>query len=107
MRECLRAFREVDDQLKAAQASLKPYIEVLNGLGEASVKKEHWGIEAASHSRQHPHYDQTNLIPQSTQSSFGEYISVPFFLLFQFVLTNINKMADHVVYFKTFIRLVT
>lgn len=79
LRECLRAFREVDDQLKAAQASLKPYIEVLNGLGEASVKKEHWGIEAASHSRQHPHYDQTNLIPQSTQSSFGEYISVTFF----------------------------
>ncbi|XP_056620707.1 uncharacterized protein si:ch211-245h14.1 [Triplophysa dalaica] len=76
LRECLRAFREVDDQLKAAQASLKPYIEVLNGLGEASVNKERWGIEAASHSRQHPHYDQTNSIPQSTQSSFEPSVKV-------------------------------
>ncbi|KAA0708404.1 hypothetical protein E1301_Tti005646 [Triplophysa tibetana] len=76
LRESLRAFREVDDQLKAAQASLKPYIEVLNGLGEASVNKEHWGREAASHSRQHPHYDQTNSIPQSTQSSIEPSVKV-------------------------------
>lgn len=73
LRECLQTFREVEEQLKAAQASLKPYIEVLNGLNEASVNKEQWGIETASHSRQYPHYDQTYLIPQSTQSSFGEY----------------------------------
>ncbi|KAI7799986.1 hypothetical protein IRJ41_020132 [Triplophysa rosa] len=76
LRECLRTFREVDDQLKAAQASLKPYIEVLNGFGEASVDKEHWGVEAASHSRQYPHYDQTSSIPQSTQSSFEPLVKV-------------------------------
>ncbi|XP_073672486.1 uncharacterized protein [Garra rufa] len=40
LKESLRAFREVEDQLKAAQASLKPYIEVLNRLIEEADRKE-------------------------------------------------------------------
>ncbi|XP_018941279.1 uncharacterized protein LOC109069034 isoform X1 [Cyprinus carpio] len=51
LKESLRAFRQLEDQLKAAQASLKPYIEVLNGLTEASARKEDWGIEGTSSRR--------------------------------------------------------
>ncbi|XP_051510326.1 uncharacterized protein LOC127415601 [Myxocyprinus asiaticus] len=40
LRESLWAFRKMEEQLKVAQASLKPSIDVLNSLMEASVKKD-------------------------------------------------------------------
>nr|XP_055041547.1 uncharacterized protein si:ch211-245h14.1 isoform X2 [Misgurnus anguillicaudatus] len=77
LRESLRTFREVEEQLKAAQASLKPYIEVLNGLNEAFVNKAHWGSEAASDSRQpQQHFGQTNSIPMNTPSFYEPSVKV-------------------------------
>ncbi|XP_051952525.1 uncharacterized protein si:ch211-245h14.1 [Xyrauchen texanus] len=40
LRESFGAFRDIEEQLKVAQASLKPYIDVLNSLMETSVEKE-------------------------------------------------------------------
>ncbi|XP_043075724.1 uncharacterized protein si:ch211-245h14.1 isoform X2 [Puntigrus tetrazona] len=40
LKESLRAFKQMEDQLKAAQASLKPYIEVLTSLSEAPARPE-------------------------------------------------------------------
>ncbi|XP_016326242.1 uncharacterized protein LOC107676244 isoform X2 [Sinocyclocheilus anshuiensis] len=51
LKESLRAFRQMEDQLKAAQASLKPYIEVLNSLTEPSARKEDWDKEGTSSRR--------------------------------------------------------
>ncbi|TRY98108.1 hypothetical protein DNTS_028470 [Danionella cerebrum] len=46
--ESLMAFRDLDQQLKAAQASLKPYIEVLISLSEGLARKEQRGYEGTS-----------------------------------------------------------
>ncbi|XP_058611264.1 uncharacterized protein si:ch211-245h14.1 isoform X2 [Onychostoma macrolepis] len=54
LKESLRAFRQMEDQLKAAQASLKPYIEVLNSLTEASTRREDWDKEGTSSKRTFP-----------------------------------------------------
>ncbi|XP_067274008.1 uncharacterized protein si:ch211-245h14.1 [Pseudorasbora parva] len=67
LKESLRAFREMEEQLKAAQASLKPYIEVLNSLAEASAKKEHWDTEETS-SRRFP--SQADLKSPSIMTPF-------------------------------------
>lgn len=72
LRESLRTFREVEEQLKAAQASLKLYIEVLNGLNEAFVDKAHWGSEATLDSRQPPHFGPANSIPMNMPSFYVE-----------------------------------
>ncbi|ROL53646.1 hypothetical protein DPX16_11255 [Anabarilius grahami] len=61
LKESLQAFREMEEQLKATQAFLKPYIEVLNSLTEASARKEHWDTEGTSSRGKFPSPSQTDL----------------------------------------------
>ncbi|XP_042633999.1 uncharacterized protein LOC109053771 isoform X2 [Cyprinus carpio] len=69
LNESLRAFRDVEDQLKAAQASLKPYIEVLNSLTEASSRQEKWDTEGTSSRREFPSSFQTHMISPTIEPS--------------------------------------
>ncbi|KAK7151021.1 hypothetical protein R3I93_012079 [Phoxinus phoxinus] len=62
LKESLRAFREMEEQLKTTLASLKPYIEVMNSLTEASAKQELWeNPEGTSSRRKLPSSSQTDL----------------------------------------------
>lgn len=63
----------MEDQLKAAQASLKPYIEVLNSLTEASARKEDWDKEGTSSKRTFPSSSPTDMNSSTMQThTFGE-----------------------------------
>ncbi|XP_050994256.1 uncharacterized protein si:ch211-245h14.1 isoform X2 [Labeo rohita] len=61
LKESLRAFQEVENQLKAAQAVLKPYIEVLNSLIEVSARKEDKDAEGSPSRRKLPNSFQTDM----------------------------------------------
>ncbi|KAK7133782.1 hypothetical protein R3I94_015598 [Phoxinus phoxinus] len=62
LKESLRAFREMEEQLKTTLASLKPYIEVMNSLTEASAKQELWeDTKGTSSRRKLPSSSQTDL----------------------------------------------
>ncbi|XP_016378616.1 uncharacterized protein LOC107716634 [Sinocyclocheilus rhinocerous] len=76
LKESLRAFREVEDQLKAAQASLKPYIEVLNSFTEASARQEDWDTEGTSSRRKFPSSFQKDLTPPTIQTTFEPSVRV-------------------------------
>ncbi|NP_001313398.1 uncharacterized protein LOC563420 [Danio rerio] len=60
VKESLRAFREVDQQLKSAQASLKPYIDILSSLSEAPSRKEDWETERTSSRKKLPSPSHTS-----------------------------------------------
>ncbi len=63
----------MEDQLKAAQASLKPYIEVLNSLTDASARKEDWDKVETSNKRTFPSSFPTDMNSPTMQThSFGE-----------------------------------
>ncbi|XP_026146548.1 uncharacterized protein LOC113120745 isoform X1 [Carassius auratus] len=81
LKESLCAFRQMEDQLKAAQASLKPYIEVLNGFTEAYARKEDWDKEGTSSRRTFSSSFPTNMNPPTIQiPSFEPTVRVhPFF----------------------------
>ncbi|XP_059368362.1 uncharacterized protein si:ch211-245h14.1 isoform X2 [Carassius carassius] len=81
LKESLRAFRQMEDQLKAAQASLKPYIEVLNGFTEAYARKEDWDKEGTSSRRTFSSSFPTDMNPPTMQiHSFEPTVRVhPFF----------------------------
>ncbi|XP_051500956.1 uncharacterized protein LOC127410015 isoform X2 [Myxocyprinus asiaticus] len=71
LRESLRAFKDIEEQLKVAQTSLKPYIDVLNSLMEASIKKEDWSVEAASSGRPFPFEPSVRVHPIVCRQTFG------------------------------------
>ncbi|XDV41430.1 hypothetical protein PO909_010307 [Leuciscus waleckii] len=76
LKESLRAFREMEEQLKATQASLKPYIEVLNSLTEASARKEHWDTEGTTSRRTFPSSSQTDLNSPTTKTPCQPQVKV-------------------------------
>ncbi|XP_039549110.1 uncharacterized protein si:ch211-245h14.1 isoform X2 [Pimephales promelas] len=76
LKESLRAFREMEEQLKATQASLKPYIEVLNSLTEASARKQHWDTEGTSSRRKVPSSSQTDLNSQTIKIPYQPPVKV-------------------------------
>ncbi|KAL1253953.1 hypothetical protein QQF64_016182 [Cirrhinus molitorella] len=76
LKESLRAFREAEDQLKAAQASLKPYIEMLNSLTEVSARKEDWDAEGTPSRRKFPNSSQADVIPPNVATNFEPKVRV-------------------------------
>ncbi|XP_048063405.1 uncharacterized protein si:ch211-245h14.1 isoform X1 [Megalobrama amblycephala] len=76
LKESLRAFREMEEQLKATQAFLKPYIEVLNSLTEASARKEQWDTEGTSSRGKFPSPSQTDLKSPTITTHFEPSVRV-------------------------------
>ncbi|XP_077076367.1 uncharacterized protein LOC143729160 [Siphateles boraxobius] len=76
LKESLQAFREMEEKLKATQASLKPYIEVLNSLTEASARKEPRDTEGTSSRRTFPSSSQKDLISPTIKTPYQPLVKV-------------------------------
>lgn len=79
LKQSLRAFREVDQQLKSAQAFLKPYIDILSSLSEAPSRKEDWETEGAS-SRQRLPSSHTSSRSSTKKPPYEPSVRVHLFL---------------------------